>query len=609
MDEQMKLFQEGGIADDGMNRDPISGNDVPPGSLASEVRDDVDAKLSEGEYVVPADVVRYYGVAYFEKLRNKAKAGLADMEADGRIGGEPMPEGLGGENDLPFSDEELMFTEDTTIGMAEGGSVKSTFNPQAFQPGFSFGMGSGGTGSGVVTKTYRNAAGEVRSIMFVNGQPIQSIPAGFYEDTPENRAKFATPEASAPSAGVASVSTGEGPDGSGSDADGGRSGTGGSSGVRGFDVDNPLGAAQNALESNVLGNILGIAGTLSGVPGLGRLGKGFGEATSVANAAANAEVASILGYDTTSIDKAIEEASKGKLTSSMVDKARNDARDAVFSIDAPNALTQDKFQTQEAFESAMESVAPPGMTAGITSSGEFGYTAESGRGGTGQGGVTDATGTPSGFAPGSIAATGVPESVQASIAAQQSTRGSDLGGGDFGAGGFGVGTPGAAAVNAAVAEAMGGSGGGGGGTSSGGGASSGSQGTATEGYGSFGGAGGPSDGGGGGGGGGTVICTALNSLGLLPDDVYKLDQEFGRLADLHDPALTRGYRRWAIPVAEYIKKDTLLSKITRYAIKPLANAWAREMAHQMDPTNYKGNIAGKVIMAVGHPICRKLGKG
>ena len=41
-DQQMELMlQEGGMKDDGMNRDPVSGNDVPPGSLASEVRDDI----------------------------------------------------------------------------------------------------------------------------------------------------------------------------------------------------------------------------------------------------------------------------------------------------------------------------------------------------------------------------------------------------------------------------------------------------------------------------------------------------------------------------------------------------------------------------------------
>jgi len=90
MKKQMSLFEYGGIADDGMNKDPVSGNNVPPGSLAKEVRDDIPAMLSEGEYVVPADVLRFYGVNFFEDLRGKAKQGLNTMEQNGRIGGTPM---------------------------------------------------------------------------------------------------------------------------------------------------------------------------------------------------------------------------------------------------------------------------------------------------------------------------------------------------------------------------------------------------------------------------------------------------------------------------------------------------------------------------------------
>ena len=90
MEQQMSLFEEGGMKDDGLNRDPVSGNEIPPGSLAKEVRDDIPAQLSEGEYVVPADVVQYYGVKFFEDLRAEAKRGLAEMEATGRIGGEPI---------------------------------------------------------------------------------------------------------------------------------------------------------------------------------------------------------------------------------------------------------------------------------------------------------------------------------------------------------------------------------------------------------------------------------------------------------------------------------------------------------------------------------------
>lgn len=95
MNEQMEMafMNQGGLKDDGMKRDPVSGNEIPNGSMAKEVRDDISAQLSEGEYVVPADVVRYLGVKHFEDLRDKAKQGLQSMEANGRIGGEPVPVG------------------------------------------------------------------------------------------------------------------------------------------------------------------------------------------------------------------------------------------------------------------------------------------------------------------------------------------------------------------------------------------------------------------------------------------------------------------------------------------------------------------------------------
>ena len=64
------------FGDEPPRRDPVSGNEVPPGALPSEVRDDIPARLSEGEYVVPADVLQYYGIKFFEDLRGKAKNDL-----------------------------------------------------------------------------------------------------------------------------------------------------------------------------------------------------------------------------------------------------------------------------------------------------------------------------------------------------------------------------------------------------------------------------------------------------------------------------------------------------------------------------------------------------
>jgi len=124
MEEQMQMafMDEGGLTDDGMDVDPVSGNDVPSGSMAEEVRDDIPAQLSEGEYVVPADVVRYYGVKFFEDLRERAKMGLQEMEMNGRIGGEPVPAG-GPVNNEELSPEEMQAIQEM-MGMSQGGQVR-----------------------------------------------------------------------------------------------------------------------------------------------------------------------------------------------------------------------------------------------------------------------------------------------------------------------------------------------------------------------------------------------------------------------------------------------------------------------------------------------------
>lgn len=81
-----------------MNEEPE--NKVPFGSLEEEVADDIPVMLSEGEYVIPADVVRYWGLKHLEEMRMMAKCGLMSMQQDGRLHmvdeeGEPV------ETDMP----------------------------------------------------------------------------------------------------------------------------------------------------------------------------------------------------------------------------------------------------------------------------------------------------------------------------------------------------------------------------------------------------------------------------------------------------------------------------------------------------------------------------
>ena len=181
MNQQMSFaFEDGGLRDDGMMRDPVSGNEVPPGSTAKEVRDDIPAQLSEGEYVVPADVVRYYGVKFFEDLRDNAKMGLQDMEARGRIGGEPVPAG-GPQAGGDLTPEEMAVLQE--LGMAEGGVVnmykqqQDLYSPPNPAIGNSMNMATGGTVPSYAPGGLQPAAQQTQDQIYAAGQQAQQ--AGF----------------------------------------------------------------------------------------------------------------------------------------------------------------------------------------------------------------------------------------------------------------------------------------------------------------------------------------------------------------------------------------------------------------------------------------------
>ena len=212
-DGSVRQFAQGGVAmKDQMEMnfgqaetvDPVSGNDVPPGSLPEEVRDDIPARLSEGEYVVPADVVRYYGVKFFEDLRDQAKMGLQQMDKDGRIGGEPI--------ETSESEVDIDDLIDAEINNMNEGGVVSGYRTGGYGTRGSYGYGYRPTVKEIVpeiqtvpdmpevvkpvetkavsgftgVKIYYNAQGLQVPIQFQNGQPVggQQALKGLFEKNP-----------------------------------------------------------------------------------------------------------------------------------------------------------------------------------------------------------------------------------------------------------------------------------------------------------------------------------------------------------------------------------------------------------------------------------------
>ena len=230
--KQMELFEpvergfdEGGLMDEGGTVDPVSGNDVPPGSTQEEVRDDIPAQLSEGEFVIPADVVRYIGLENLMRMRQEAKQGLAQMDAMGQMGNS---EEATVEDDLPFDMYDLDVEDDDERNFNVGGYVAPQANPQTgtytlpgtgiagyqtppvgqtgytpyggaapyFQPvqfagpqfqtalqttnlpTFAETVGSN-IGKYDELRTYINDAGQILQIPFKDGKPIYPIPEGY----------------------------------------------------------------------------------------------------------------------------------------------------------------------------------------------------------------------------------------------------------------------------------------------------------------------------------------------------------------------------------------------------------------------------------------------
>jgi len=192
MDDQMELFNEGGLRDEGGQVEPESGNKVPSGSLKEEVADDIPVMMSEGEFVFPADVVRYIGLETLMKMRQDAKQGLKMMEEMGQMGNSEeatIPD------DMPFEMADLIVVSGNEPKKMQSGGLLD-------DPRFQRPTGGGGdtptitpeekkemedallrTGYGnVVMKRYVNADGDVKYIPFIDGEPQMEIPEGYELD-------------------------------------------------------------------------------------------------------------------------------------------------------------------------------------------------------------------------------------------------------------------------------------------------------------------------------------------------------------------------------------------------------------------------------------------
>lgn len=96
---------------------------------------------------------------------------------------------------------------------------------------------------------------------------------------------------------------------------------------------------------------------------------------------------------------------------------------------------------------------------------------------------------------------------------------------------------------------------------------------------------------------GTVICTELNRQGIMGDDLYRKDHEFGQRMWQVDPYCMIGYCTLAKPVVERMKVSPKFTQFVAF----FALRWAKAMAGE-------SNLIGNFIMKAGIPMCRIYGK-
>lgn len=217
--EKLQGYAEGGLTGETqMALDPMSGNEIPAGGNpdGSGVSDDIQINVSEGEYIIPENVVRYIGVSRLEEMVEKAKLALEGMDANGRTGSDPedlMVElessfaegGLAGGVDLDnlLTKVKSAVTKSPSLRadlsskgltFAEGGLIteedlkkKVPFTPSIYTPpGRTYFDTPAALGTAPQAaqdiRVYTNQQGQKISVTFLNGNPTTPIPTGYFPE-------------------------------------------------------------------------------------------------------------------------------------------------------------------------------------------------------------------------------------------------------------------------------------------------------------------------------------------------------------------------------------------------------------------------------------------
>lgn len=122
--------------------------------------------------------------------------------------------------------------------------------------------------------------------------------------------------------------------------------------------------------------------------------------------------------------------------------------------------------------------------------------------------------------------------------------------------------------------------------------------------------------------GGKIICSKLYELKMLSKKIFQADQKFGKILAQQNPEVYDGYIAWAKTVVDWMegkgpqcmfwikdkkKRNKKQKELSRKWARDIATPWAKHMAFLMG-VEKKDNLAGKIIMTLGKPVCKVVGR-
>lgn len=562
-------------------KDPVSGNTAPIGAKPSEVRDDIDIRVSENEFVVNAQTVRYFGEEFFNELQEAAAQGF-----------ERIKEG----DELPFRDDELDVdeTEDQEVkpeGFAYGGAVKGYAEGDIVVPqpvGGGYG-GYGGTGAlfgGFQSKTYINPETNQKMIVFFfNGRPMKRIPPGFVlmGATPAEEQARAT---QAPRDDDDDDKPKQESDPTWRNTPVEEWTTDMYENYSNYNQLKTNAGDLSLLEKSLIGLVGGAIGGPAGAIALTELARRENKKI------AQKVVTNVMGM--VDSDKNPDGSSLDTGTLSILNTARVNANYNIMNIDSKDMLgftkedagpivsgskaSQDILDQQRKIVEKVKVLDPKKKSDFYKDTYDGGLGAFYGGSEEAETALITGAKTVSGrddddddrpVAGTTGSGVGYTTSTTESGGTKYTFDSEDDD--DFDWDAFEADTT----VGTNVGNV------GNSGTDSDDGDKSSDK----------------------------ILCDLIYRYGYLDEDIWRLDEAFGDRVALEDPELLEGYHTWAKPMVAWIEKETFLSNLyLKYWCVPFTRRWANHIAHVMEPENYKPDYVGKLMLAVGVPISRAIYK-